>query len=1057
MGANGRRTSCGSGRMIKLWLKPLIVVISIWATGSAPHAQNVDVLTRESDESARTTEERQRSLEDLLTAAGQLRNTKETSKAVRLMNRAGRLQLRMNLPQAALATYQESLAILKRAPDPSLQIDSLNGVGAAYDHLSKCEEAQTFLQQALVQSEQIGYLAGNAEALLTISDCQNFGDHALALKTAQKSLTLWKGANNKWGIAKTLSAIGHYQIAQNDLVEATQSHEAALTLWRELDLRDEVAEALINLGFIEHRKGAWQDSISFLTQAQGMLDEKAEPYKMGQIAAGLAESFIENGLPDAGLAQLQQASEYYRQAQQPRAVMIISWDIGKTQYLLGNYPQALEILHRTITDAESINEPSIIGRCHDFIGRTYAAMDDRATALRHFQIALDLYTKVGNRVEAAQVRAWMGQVYQRQGDFEKARQYYQRALAAFRALSDQVNQSAALYALGSLALTQDDLESAENYLRQSIEATENIRRVPTSNDLATAFSATVHERYQSYVECLMRKQRAQPELGFSVRAFETSELARGRALAELLRATQTNLAPGLDAQLAEQEKSLRQSLRVLEDYKVVLLSRKYKSEELDKLDADIARLESDYKQVNETIRTQYPAYEEINRPQGWDLRHIQEQVLADDQTVLVEYSLGAKNSYAWTVTRTKLTSYELPPEPQIAAATKKVYELLKDPPGPGKTIELSQATEELARMILSPVAAELNKRHIIVVADGALNYVPFQILPAPFTNNEPLVANHEVVNAPSATILGQLQQEASRRQVPANVLAAFGDPVFASNYAQFKDANAGDPPAPANTSGAERGQSAARDIEPGADSVDPAKIQPLFYTRGELANLREVAGDQTFVATGFDASRAQLENTNLTKYAILHIATHGILDPAHPEKSGLFLSMIDRNGQAQNGFVGLQDIYRLRAPVNLVVLSACRTGLGKDVRGEGLIGLTRGFMYAGASSVVASLWRVDDEATSELMKRFYANMLQRNMTPAAALRAAQNSIRHEPQWNAPYYWAAFVLQGDYGQVVKARPVAAKSGTLRIVAPLALVVLLAGAAGLYRRHRRMRLA
>src|SRR5205085_4697147 len=163
---------------------------------------------------------------------------------------------------------------------------------------------------------------------------------------------------------------------------------------------------------------------------------------------------------------------------------------------------------------------------------------------------------------------------------------------------------------------------------------------------------------------------------------------------------------------------------------------------------------------------------------------------------------------------------------------------------------------------------------------------------------------------------------------------------------------------------------------------------------------------------------------DLTQYAILHFATHGLLDPKRPEHSGLLLSTVNREGQAQNGFVGLQDIYGLRAPVDLVVLSACQTALGKDVRGEGLLGLTRGFMYAGASSVMASLWKVDDEATAELMRQAYVNMLQKGMTPAAALRAAQNYIRQRPEWRSPYYWAGFTLQGEYRQII--RPAAATS-------------------------------
>jgi CHAT domain-containing protein len=206
-----------------------------------------------------------------------------------------------------------------------------------------------------------------------------------------------------------------------------------------------------------------------------------------------------------------------------------------------------------------------------------------------------------------------------------------------------------------------------------------------------------------------------------------------------------------------------------------------------------------------------------------------------------------------------------------------------------------------------------------------------------------------------------------------------------------------------------------------------------------LANLRDVAGPDSYVATGFDATREKLAEVDLAQYAILHIATHGILDPKRPEKSGLFFTMVNRNGQAQNGFLGLQDVYRLQAPVDLVVLSACRTGLGKDVRGEGLIGLTRGFMYAGAASVVASLWKVDDEATAELMKRFYANMLREGMTPAAALRAAQNSIRQQPQWSSPYYWAAFTLQGDYRQSIKAMPHRTSYSPMLLIAALGAVL------------------
>src|SRR4029077_6353868 len=126
---------------------------------------------------------------------------------------------------------------------------------------------------------------------------------------------------------------------------------------------------------------------------------------------------------------------------------------------------------------------------------------------------------------------------------------------------------------------------------------------------------------------------------------------------------------------------------------------------------------------------------------------------------------------------------------------------------------------------------------------------------------------------------------------------------------------------------------------------------------------------------------------------------------AHPELSGVVLSLVDRQGKSQDGFLRLHEIYNLKLSADLVVFSACQTGLGQEIRGEGLVGLTRGFMYAGAQRVVASLWKVDDFATAQLMKQFYVGMLKDKLPPAAALRAAQLEMMKDKRWSSPYYWA----------------------------------------------------
>jgi CHAT domain-containing protein len=417
--------------------------------------------------------------------------------------------------------------------------------------------------------------------------------------------------------------------------------------------------------------------------------------------------------------------------------------------------------------------------------------------------------------------------------------------------------------------------------------------------------------------------------------------------------------------------------------------------------------------------------------------------------VLLEYSIGSEKSYLWVITSSAIKSFELPAEEQIVKVADRVHRLLKSPPLGNSDNELSGALHDLAQMVLWPAGEQLNHRRVIVVPDGVLHYIPFQVLPSP-ANNEPLVSEKEIINAPSASILGELEQEASQRRPASRLLAAFGDPVFASDYAQAKGAEEND-----QALAMARLRSALRDNELNSDAFDPSALSRLFYAKHELKSLREVAGENALIVSDFAATRDQFLNTDLTQFAILHLVTHGYFNPRHPENSGFVLTTINREEKQLNGFVGLREIYELRAPVLLVVLSACQTALGKDVRGEGLMGLTRGFMSAGASSVVASLWEVEDAATAELMKLFYSNMLQRGMKPAEALRAAQNSIRQRPEWRSPYYWAAFTLQGN-PQVI--RPNAEASGFAlrsRIAVIGGLLLLGVGAAWWFRRRPRTR--
>ena len=890
-----------------------------------------------------------------------------------------------------------------------------------------------------------------AYELLELSKTQHYvaKNTALAARTAHDALVLFQSVNNLEGMAVAYEQIGDYSFAQSAMADAAQLYDQALQIWIQRSDLQKQTQLLTSLGYVDVRTGEWLHGVSYFTQALSLLADEGDPGNMARIASGLAALFNESGLPESALVQFQRAQTYFQQAQDQTGSDRMLMLIGKTYFLLGNHSAALTHLDQALANFDSWPEPNplYIAECHEYLGQVYLALGQYRVALQHLQPVLPLYKKNLRLQEAAKVEALTGRIYEQQGLISKARESYLEASRLFRELSNQMDDSSVRFALGRLELNTGNYDVAEGYLRHSIEQTENVRRDLSTRLFAASFSAQVHERYEAYIECLMRKDKSeQRSEQAEVLAFEASELGRARSLTELLRDTQTTVLVGVDPQLAQQEKSLRQAIRTTVDQTVSLLATNYTKAELDSLQSELTSLREQHKRITAKLHHLNPDYDKIEEPPTYSLQQIQNLVVQDDQTVLLEYFLGPKASYVWAITRNGVKVFELPKADVITAAVRGVYENVSKEPDTESNVHLSKATADLAEMILHPLADQLTASRVIVVADGALNYIPFQLLPNPQADNEPLVAKYEVINAPSASTLGQLRQEKQQRQHATKILAAFGDPVFASNYAQFRDSSAGEVLAVKSQ--------VSRDIEVEADKFDPNSIQPLLFTKHELANLTEIAGPRSLVARGFTASRQMLDSLDLSQYSILHFATHGVLDPKRPERSGFFLSMVDTTGRSQNGFITMQDVYRLHAPVDLVVLSACRTGLGKDVRGEGLIGLTRGFMYAGASSVVASLWKVDDEATAELMKHFYANILQKGMRPAEALRAAQNTLRESPQWKSPHFWAGFILQGEFKEPIR---LPEPTGAPRVVqnavgASLLLMLLLGIAWGFWRRRQ-----
>jgi CHAT domain-containing protein len=408
----------------------------------------------------------------------------------------------------------------------------------------------------------------------------------------------------------------------------------------------------------------------------------------------------------------------------------------------------------------------------------------------------------------------------------------------------------------------------------------------------------------------------------------------------------------------------------------------------------------------------------------------------EEQIELLQLNQG-EIRFVFVLTPTSLDSYELPKRSDIESIARHAYELLtsrsswiegetnsqrKERVAKGEA-EYQKTTDILSQMILGPVAARLEGKRLLIVADGALQYIPFTVLPVPTGNPAkppvPLVAQHEIVNLPSASVLASLRQQSKNRAPRPKEVAVLADPVFDKNDPRVGMAQKGKRPRQLASQRAtmpsfpDKLTRSLGEVGLGTREAGSAPPRLTFSRREADAIMAMTNAGMGMEALDFQASRETAMSKDLGQYRIVHFATHGLLDNEHPELSGLVFSLVNPEGKPQDGFLDLADVYNLSLPADLVVLSACETGLGKQITGEGLVGLTRGFMYAGASRVVASLWKVDDAATAELMGRFYKGMLREGLRPTMALQRAQVQMSEQKRWAAPYFWGAFTIQGEW--------------------------------------------
>jgi CHAT domain-containing protein len=931
---------------------------------------------------------------------------------------------------AALKAFDEALALSKTSPD---RAHALNGLSVVYVYLGDKEKALSYSKRAYRLSEEANDLRGQAESLVNIGEVYYFqSESQKALDTFSQALSVSPDKN--WPLrARTLLNQGYAHFDLRNMDQALTHYEHALSQSQAASNKRLEALALTAIGGV----------YSYLGNKQTALEHHNQAVKLFRIIGDRnGEAVALNGLGYVyrNLAEYQKSLDCYLRSLQLFQLLgnreyenFTITRVGKAYQGLGDNVKALEYYRLAL--ARAANYPQTRAQALNSIGSVFDGMRRPREALVYYKQSLAVFRTAEDKMGEATILNNIGKVYSSFGKKVEALQAYRRALNISRKARDRRGEVSVLLNIAQTLRDDGDYNGAQKSIEDSLAIIESLRTEVASSGFRASYFASVREHYELYIDILMQLDKRHPAGQFAEQAFNISEKAHARSLLELLEESRIDIREGADPILLEQARLLQQDLNSKADRHTQLIAGQ-KSAEAAEIENEISQLADQYDQLEVQIKLKSPRYAALTQPQPLTLLAVQQQVL-DENSLLLEYALGEERSYLWAVTRTEVTSFELPSRAEIEAAAREVHgSLIANQPIPGETVEQRQARgatasgqlpaqiANLSKILLNPIAARLGTRRLLIVADGALLYIPFQILNKPADPSQngseagaatagprPLVADHEIVNEPSASALAVLIGDSATRRQPSKSVAVFADPVFAGDDPRINSGSHTKAEIVTSELKETEVHRALRDIGlPGSGG----RIPRLLASRDEAdAIIAAAPWWSGFKAMGFDASRATAMRPDLGDYRIIHFATHGVLNDEHPELSGVVLSLFDEKGQPQEGFLRLHDIYNLKLPVDLVVLSACNTGLGKDVRGEGLIGLTRGFMYAGASSVVASLWKVDDDATAELMRLFYDNMLRDGLSPAAALRKAQVTMSQQKRWQSPYYWSGFIIQGQY--------------------------------------------
>ncbi|HEY6806778.1 MAG TPA: CHAT domain-containing protein [Pyrinomonadaceae bacterium] len=896
--------------------------------------------------------------------------------------------------KGALNSYLSARELSKRAGNIRSEARALSQTGLVQSYLGNNDLAYTQTTQALnllqgrddeTSSEYGEALTNLAEVTYARGDFLTASEH---LSSARKLLS-----NNHKALAKIQLFRGYIAGSLGQTGQADAEISQALTLYQ--SVKDQIGEALATtaIGLSLARKGDNSHALQLYLKALEVFRSTGDRYNEAVALNALGESNQSLGEYAIAIGDYEKALHLFEEIGAMDMAAVSTFQLGLVYELKGRQARALESYNRCVELSRTAHKTRTEVNALKEIARIKASQGQLELAINQYQRILKFYHQIGDLRGQALALNTYGDFLLNQQKPDRALAAYQRALSFSEKVGEQGILIPTLYNLARANLALNSPGVALNFIQRSLQTIEDVRTNVSTPDFRVSYFSGVQKHYELCIQILMQLEQLHPNQEYAGEALLVSERSRARSLRDLISESRTK---SNDGPLQERERELNALFRAQAQFRMDLALTGKNVTQLDEVDKQLDQLRSEYQQLQTKLTEDNGQPVPLEQTRSLDLSQIQNELRSDN--VLLEYSLGDEHSYLWVVTADKIQTFQLPPRKIIEATAREFYEHItarqlqaddyRDKVEVSDTL-YRQAANQLSELLLGPIADQLGTKRLLVVREGVLQYIPFEALPVPHSSDPQklLIESNEVVAEPSISALMAARQVQKNRNQPNKLVAIIADPVLNPTDDRVSTALAAGPYV----------SSLARLTHASEEADTIAGIAPW---------------GTTMMAKGFDANR-EAATSDLAQYQIVHFATHSFLDTEHPELSGIVLSSLDRNGQKTNGVMPLHEIYNLDLSAELTVLSACQTALGRDIKGEGLVGLTHSFMAAGSKSVVASLWKIDDRATASLMADFYQSMLRDGLSPSAALRAAKLNMLHDKRWSPPYYWAGFVLQGEY--------------------------------------------